>query len=433
MAFKKLFILLFTIGLLASTSLHAQEARWFKHQIATLCGGPMGGRGYVDKGREKAAAYILRKFREAGLKPIGADSIWSQTYSFPVNTFPGIVSLEVNGKALKPGEEFLVDAASPSFKESKMKITRVDVSGIKTKEAWDAQKAKLTKTDRAYYLKGTDSLSKMLGIRSSHFAAQLPKGAYLLPVHGKMNWTVATDTIPATVFYVQDSAIRKKPKKASIEVTAKFERALKSSNIIAQVPGTEVPDSFIVITAHYDHLGKMGDLAVFPGASDNASGTAMMLWLAGYYATHPQRYSVLFIAFSGEEAGLLGSKFYVEHPVVPLTQMRFLLNLDIMGDASNGVTVVNATEYPKAFSLLQSINQKKGYLPEIKSRGKAANSDHYLFSEAGVPAFFMYSNGGPGYYHDVLDKPGTLPLANIPETAKLLQDFITALNAPGPL
>ncbi len=407
---------------------HAQEARWFKHQIATLCGGPMGGRGYVDKGHEKTGAYILRKFKEAGLMPIGADSIWSQTYSFPVNTFPGVVSLEINGKSLKAGEEFLVDAASSPYRQEKKKIARIDVAGVKNREEWEAQKRKFN-TDRIFYIKGTDSLSKTLGIRNSALAAELPRGAYIFPIHGKMNWTVATDTIPALVCYVQDSAIRRKPKKASVEVATKFELAAKSTNIIAQVTGKEVPDSFIVITAHYDHLGKMGDLAVFPGASDNASGTAMLLWLSGYFAAHPQRYSILFIAFSGEEAGLLGSKYYVAHPIVPLAQMRFLINLDIMGDASAGVTVVNATEHPKAFSLLQSINQKKGYLPDVKSRGKAANSDHYFFAEAGVPAFFLYSNGGPGYYHDVFDKPASLSLNNIPQTAKLLQEFIEALNA----
>jgi hypothetical protein len=412
-----------------SLNTKAQEARWFKHQIATLCGGPMAGRGYVDKGRDKAAAYIQRRFREAGLQPIGPDSAWSQAYSFPVNIFPGVVALEVNGKALKAGEDFLVDAASSSFRESKIKISRVDVARVKTAAEWEAQKAKFGKQRRAWFLSGADSLANALGMRSSQLAADLPKGAYIIPQRGKMNWTVATDTIAATVFYVQDSIVKRKPKRAAIEVQAKLEPALKSSNIFAQVRGAEVPDSFIVITAHYDHLGKMGDAAVFPGASDNASGTAMLLWLACYYAAHPQRYSLLFIAFSGEEAGLLGSKHFVEHPVVPLAQMRFLINLDIMGDASSGVTVVNATEYPKEFALLQSINGKKGYLPEVRSRGKAANSDHYRFSESGVPAFFLYSNGGAGYYHDVFDKPAALSLNNIPQVAQLLQDFIPALQA----
>jgi Zn-dependent M28 family amino/carboxypeptidase len=197
---------------------------------------------------------------------------------------------------------------------------------------------------------------------------------------------------------------------------------------MGMVRGTAVPDSFIAVTAHYDHLGRMGFDATFPGASDNASGTAMMLQLAAHYAKNPQRYSMLFIAYSGEEAGLRGSSFYVKHPLVPLDRMRFLVNLDIMGDAKDGVTVVNATEFPEEFSMLENLNKKGDYLPQVRSRGKAANSDHYFFSEAGVPAFFLYSNGGAGYYHDVFDKPATLALTNIDKVMKLLMDFVVGLQ-----
>src|SRR5690349_1723338 len=86
------------------------EQRWLKHQIATLCGPAMEGRGYVRKGRDKAASYIQRQFRAFGLQPAGRDSNLLQGYSFPVNTFPDTVSLRLGGKELKPGEDFLVDA-----------------------------------------------------------------------------------------------------------------------------------------------------------------------------------------------------------------------------------------------------------------------------------------------------------------------------------
>ena len=172
----------------------------------------------------------------------------------------------------------------------------------------------------------------------------------------------------------------------------------------------------------------MGDSTYFPGASDNASGTAMLLYLAAYFAAHPQHYSILFIAFSGEETGLLGSAFYVAHPVVPLAQIKFLTNVDIMGDATDGVTVVNATEYPNEYKLLNRLNDANHYIPVIKSRGKAANSDHYHFTEAGVPSFFIYSNGGKGYYHDIYDKGAEVTLNNVDGVAKLLIDFVTNIN-----
>jgi Zn-dependent M28 family amino/carboxypeptidase len=203
------------------------------------------------------------------------------------------------------------------------------------------------------------------------------------------------------------------------------EKELKAWNVKGMVMGTQYPDSFLVLCAHYDHLGSFGRRAWFPGANDNASGVAMLLELANSLARKPLRYSVLFVAFSGEEAGLLGSSFMAENPPVPLSNIRFLFNLDLLGFGEKGATVVNATLHPKEFARLQEVNEGCHCLPEIKSRGKAANSDHYPFSEKGVPAFFMYLMGGPGHYHDVQDTPETLSLKGFRGTYRLLMDFLT--------
>lgn len=425
MPMRRLLLLLFLLNCFAA---RAQDAKYLRHQIATLASPTMNGRGYVKKGLEHAEKYILRLFKEYGLRPVGKDSAYLQSYNFPVVTFPDTLALRIGKKDLAPGEEFIIDAASPSYHGSKMKGSDVDLGGIEDAKDWESQKGRLFAKPRLYRLSGLDSFFRHTGIRPHQLADALPKGAYIIPQSGKMNWDVATAQTAATIFYVEDSVLPKRIRKAAIDVHSKLETDIRSNNVMGMVRGTAQPDSFIVFTAHYDHLGRMGYDALFPGASDNASGVAMLLGLAKYYAAHPQRYSMLFIAFSGEEAGLLGSKFYTEHPGVPLAQMRFLINIDIMGDATDGVTVVNATEYPKEFSQLERLNKKGGYLPQIRSRGKAAISDHYLFSEAGVPAFFMYSNGGPGFYHDIFDRAGTLKLINIPNVAKLLQDFVSALQ-----
>ena len=102
--------------------------------------------------------------------------------------------------------------------------------------------------------------------------------------------------------------------------------------------------------------------------------------------------------------------------------------MDIMGDATDGITVVNATEYPAQFKLLEQINNERHLLPQIKSRGKAANSDHYHFSEAGVPSFFIYTNGGKGYYHDIYDKPDELSLMNVDNIVKLVIAFLKEIK-----
>jgi aminopeptidase YwaD len=167
----------------------------------------------------------------------------------------------------------------------------------------------------------------------------------------------------------------------------------------------------------------MGRNTIFPGAHDNASGTAFMMYMARYFAQHPQRYSIAFIGFSGEEAGLLGSKHYVADPLFPLANIRFLVNLDMTGDATNGITVVNGTENEPEFAIMEEINNRKQYLPKINKREKTANSDHYHFAEKGVPAVFIYGNGTKGFYHDVFDVAKELSLENIDKLAHMLIDF----------
>jgi Zn-dependent M28 family amino/carboxypeptidase len=130
-----------------------------------------------------------------------------------------------------------------------------------------------------------------------------------------------------------------------------------------------------------------------------------------------------FILFSGEEAGLLGSKYFTDNPLIPLSNIRFLVNLDLEGTGIDGITVVNATVYPKEFAMLKQINEKDKYMVKINSRGKAANSDHYLFTEKGVPAFYIYTLGGIQAYHDIYDVSATLPLNKYEDEFRLLVKF----------
>lgn len=402
-----------------------KERLAIKEHINKLSANNMEGRGYVRKGSEKAAIYLQNQFENIGLFPINPDSTFVQFYYFGVNTFPDNMKLVVKNKSLVPGHDFLVDASSSSFQAEDTRVTTVNLKKVKDSVSWAQTKARF-QAGKTYYLKNIDSFYTRLSIPPRKLASLLPDACYIIPVKGKMTWTVGTDTIPATVLYVQDSVLPRNIKKASVSIRSLLQPNYRNANLIGYVPGT-VRDSFIVFTAHYDHLGRMGS-AIFPGASDNASGTAMILHLAEYFRRHPQRYSIAFIAFSGEEAGLKGSDYFVKNPLIPLANIKFLTNIDIMGDARDGITVVNATEYPDQFQLLQDINKEHNYVPEVKSRGKAKNSDHYHFTEAGVPSIFIYANGGKGYYHDIFDKAGELTMTNVVNVSKLLIDFTVQLN-----
>ena len=138
---------------------------------------------------------------------------------------------------------------------------------------------------------------------------------------------------------------------------------------------------------------------------------------------------MVFLLFGGEEAGLVGSSYFVAHPLVPLKRIRFLVNLDLLGTGEQGATVVNGRVLEAPYRRLVALNEARHYLPQLAPRGRAANSDHFPFSEAGVPAFYLYTRGGSPAYHDVNDRPEALSLAGFAGAFGLLRDFLNEQGA----
>ncbi len=394
-------------------SANAQQPSWSRH-VAILCDS-FAGRGYTFDGVNRAAQYLSNEYKNIGLQPLqGSDYLLP--YTMPVNTFPGKMDLTIDGKKLKPGIDFLVDPASTGIHTTST-ITTVDLK--------NNPKAINKKLRTALFVKEAGDVFKGRRNNIAAITSNAKRKLYLLPRREKPLWWVATDTLNATVIYLYDTAIiNQELHKINADIESRFEPKFKTANIAGYIKGTQNPDSFLVISAHYDHLGTMGDAAIFLGASDNASGVAMLLQLASYFKEHPPKYSVAFLLFSGEEAGLLGSSHYVANPVFPLANIKLLVNLDIMGDASEGITVVNGSVHKALFEQIKLYNEEISKpLPQIVARGAAANSDHYPFSEAGVPAIFIYSNGGKGFYHDTWDRPETLSYNNIDAVYELLQEL----------
>lgn len=362
---------------------HSQDTAYARQVIKQLCSKEFLGRGYVKNGVNKAAGYIAGEMKSIGLQLFG--NTYEQAYSFPVNTYPGKMAVTVDGRLLRPGKHYLVE---PS----------------------------------AHSLKGTYTLVKRDSMTYANDAGNKP--SLIVKKKKKLTYTVSTDVSDETLIELLADSFPGDLKVISVNFEAKFIPEFKCKNLAGYIKGTEQPDSFLVFTAHYDHLGAMGKEAWFPGANDNASGVSVLLNLAKYYATHPPRYSVAFIFFSGEEAGLLGSRYYSLHPLFPLSTIKFLTNLDLLGTGDDGIMVVNATVFKSQFERLNSLNTEKHYVRQIKQRGKAANSDHYWFTEKGVPSFFIYTMGGIQAYHDIYDVEKTLPLTKYVEVCNLLIDFI---------
>lgn len=359
--------LLFSLAILSCATCFSQDLAFGRKMVDTLTSPTFWGRGYTKDGMKKAADFLAAQFQSFGLKPLKGNS-YLQPFSYPANTFPGKMNLSINGKELVPGKDYIV---SP------------DSRGVKGKGSF-------RQVDSAQFIDD--------------------KKRVIIKLEDKLTWSVAPEAADYTMIEVDKKAITGQPQTFEANIENKLIPSFAASNIAGYVKGTTKPDSFIFITAHYDHLGGMGSDTYFPGANDNASGDALLLNLARYYAQHPQPYSIGFIFFAGEEAGLIGSKYYTDHPLVPLKNIRFLINTDLAGTGEEGITVVNATEFPAEFALLQNINKEAHLLAAVNARGKAANSDHYFFSEKGVPAFFFYTLGGTKAYHDVFDRAETLPL-----------------------
>ena len=126
-----------------------------------------------------------------------------------------------------------------------------------------------------------------------------------------------------------------------LSVRAKRIKQYQTGNIICTLPGQS--DSSMAFSAHYDHLGMMGEQAIFCGGNDNASGISTVLGIMQRYAsTTKPHYTTRFIFFTGEEAGLRGSTYFVEHPTFPLSSMKLLVNLDLLGTGEEGIMVENA-------------------------------------------------------------------------------------------
>jgi aminopeptidase YwaD len=404
---------------------YAQDMQRVRSHVNTLCSPAMQGRGYVNQGDKIAAAYIGNAFKQYNLKPFRGD--YFQHFNIDINTFPGNVVLKSNKQELKPGIDYIVDPASGPGKGSGL-LFLLDTAIFSDVQARTRfLESRLNNKVLVYHSRDRVKLAALPEV--VYFKMQEAKALIELQ-DGKLTASLATEQFNRPGFKVLEESFDLTAKRISYELDANLVKNYTTQNVIGYVEGKVQPDSFIVITAHYDHLGRMGEEVYFPGANDNASGVSMMLELAAWYAVPENKpdYSIMFIAFGAEEVGLVGSRYYTQNPFFPLSQIRFLINLDLLGTGDGGLMTVNATVFSEAFALLEQVNRQGDYIHPLAKRGKAANSDHYFFSEKGVPAFFHYTLGGITAYHNVHDIPETLPLTKYSQVYKLLKDFIAALQ-----
>jgi len=176
------------------------------------------------------------------------------------------------------------------------------------------------------------------------------------------------------------------------------------TNVVGLIPGTG-PDA-IIIGAHRDHFGRPAGL-LFPGADDNASGTAVMLEVARALVKstlRPQR-TILFVSFSGEERDLLGSRLYVNRPILSLPSTKAMINIDHAG-IGNGRLTVGVTGLEK--TVAQQAGEPAGLASKLDVFGFFPGGDHVPFKEAGMPTITVVSGGIHTHYHQPTDTADTI-------------------------
>jgi hypothetical protein len=215
------------------------------------------------------------------------------------------------------------------------------------------------------------------------------------------------------------------PDTLQVDAGVDIARVVKTvHNVAAYVPGET--GEYVIIGAHYDHLGMGGQysltpsvVAIHPGADDNASGTAGVIELARWYSKQPkQKRGILFLSFAGEEMGLLGSAYYVAHPELPLAKAVAMINMDMIGRIRDGKVYIGGVATGTGMrAMLDQVTPRYQQLKVDYSEGpEAGSSDHTSFSSAQVPVLFFFS----GLHADYHKPSDTWDKIDAPDAARLL-------------
>lgn len=455
--------------MLAATGLHAQQSELANKyantiteedlidQLSILASDALEGRETGERGQRMAAAFISDHFQSLGLQapvkqgdqmsyyqnvPLVSSKtknayikIGKQRYdNFDKNVFVGTgvttgesmeevifvgngaaerySSLDVKGKfVLMIGD----NNYRATLKASKIAAANGAKALIAVRTATDEMLDELLISYRGYLEAGRMSVDT--GIEQSEFLGMYFLAPSLLKdVFGKPYEKLSQ------IAFSEDNAGFEKIKKGKITVSLEKDvKKIKSENVMGYLEGSDLKDELVVITSHYDHLGRRGD-KIFNGADDDGSGTAGVMELAEAFAMakvdgNGPRRSILFLAFTGEEKGLLGSEFYADNPVFSLENTVTNLNMDMIGrndeEFYDGKDYVCLVGSDKLSTELHEISEKANatytdlelnyvYNDENHPEQVYYRSDHWNFAKNGIPVIF-YTTGSHDDYHKETD------------------------------
>lgn len=406
---------------LATTQLAAQDLAHYKKIVKELSSAKYQGRGYAFGGVNKAGKYLEKEFSKAGV-----DEVVCQPFKMDINTFPGAMKMAVDSKKLQAGVDYTLREFSPGVKGS-FKLYHIDTTNYNSDKIF-ADLARPEYKDAFVVCDFWFTYKHSADFRRLQSRKETPSVAGLIYTWNeplKFYKAYGERVIEKPMLWATTSALSATAKSIELDIENKFLKDYECFNVIAKVEGKR-HDACYVFTAHYDHLGLLGKKVFYAGAHDNASGTAAIVTLAAHYAKNRPEYDIYFIAFSGEDAYLRGSEWYAKNPLVPLTQIRYLFNLDMIGDNNPVQYCEVSDEGERGYELFVKINNDKKYFKSL-DRGKlAGNSDHYPFAQRHVPCIFLENKEGDAFkfYHTTFDTWERAIFDSYEPTFKLVTDFI---------
>lgn len=422
---KSILLLLILAGISFSVA-QAQDVVYFKKNIKELSSPKYGGRGYYNDNDKEAARYIADEFTKAGAK------VTFQEITFPINDFNGKVDFLIDGKRLRPGYDYTISTYSASAKGI-FKIYNLDTAEFNMDSTMELLKEK--GEDWIVVADMTPIAQQLLGRLTSD---KIKVGGLIIKMGEKeaMGYSPVmmqkryseTRTLLFPLLIVDKAAYPANAGQIMLDIEMKLNKEEKSSNVIATIKGSTYPDSIFVFTAHYDHLGMFGTQIFYPGANDNASGTSMLLTLAGYYNKPENKpaQTLVFIATTGEEMGLLGSKKFVDNPPFNLKNIKYVLNFDMIADQTDTLTTTSDTFAMRGYDLMKSINEKEGLFAVMTCEKYQQNGDHYPFLLHKIPAICFMLEKGKNFtlLHTPADNIDHISYSSFPKIFKLVTEFV---------
>ncbi len=408
--------------------------------IGSLSNDKLEGRRSGTSGEILASDYIIASFIKAGLKPLGDSGTYLQKFEiydgrdishtrFSINNADLILNTEfiplpfsAPGKADGSPAIALQESGSPWFYDLKE-----TVEASQSNPHFDMDKLLREKT-RLFQGKGATAVI-------FYNSSKTDDGIVFDPAEG-----ISPEKIP--VLYVTKAGRKKylKDISQSLDVAIDVQMTEKKRwghNVIGMLdfgaPYT------VVIGAHYDHLGYGEDgnslyhgteKMIHPGADDNASGTAALMELARLLKkTKNLRTNYLFVAFSGEESGLIGSKYFTEHPSVALSKISYMVNMDMIGrlnDSTHVLTIGGYGTSPQWSGIISTTLNKKIFILNVDSSGTGP-SDHTSFYLKNIPVLFFFTGIHPDY-HKPSDRPDKINYIGEMQVIHLIYDITQKMD-----